>query len=489
MKMRIVLLLLASIAAPLQAQDVWQYSYDGAGNITRAGTDEYRYDHAGRLTSSNQQQFAYDLHGNLTRITTGTQTAGFALDGSTNQLDGTCPDGTDLCYRAIYDPAGNVVGRAAAGEFQWDPLGVLKERHSDRDERFLYDANDERIATIQPTFTRYTLRAADHKVVRELTDAGGIWSLTRDYVHRGGTLVASYSGTSATPNRHYHVDHLGSTRLVTDANGFRVSATTYLPFGREAEGSEASAERMKFTGHERDATGNSPGLDLDYMHVRYYDPTAGRFLSVDPGADWDPAKPQSWNLYAYVRNDPVNRTDPTGANSYMVSRPLYVTIKFPLAGALGARVLLGDHMFLASHARYPGDPKAHLHSFGETTQLKAGRVDTTTTGSRSEDTAMVDSGYWRSLAQPSTSDAQVAQIPASDGRVEGVANAVVEDRPYVADNVGRGDAFNSNTIVQAVANTAAGQPVPPPGPYKKIGAEHADQVRFDAEEMKRVPPR
>jgi RHS repeat-associated protein len=321
MTMRTIILIALLAAVPLRAEDAWQYAYDGAGNITRIGPENYRYDHAGRLTSSNQQQFAYDLHGNLTRITTGTQTAGFAVETSSNQLDGTCPPGTDLCYRAIYDAAGNVIGRAAAGEFQWDALGVLKERHSDRDERFLYDANDERIATIQPTFTRYTLRAADHKVVRELTDAGGTWSLTRDYVHRGGTLVASFSGTSTTPARHYHVDHLASTRLVTDANGFRVSATTYLPFGREAEGSEASAERMKFTGHERDATGNSPGLDLDYMHARYYDPTAGRFLSVDPkGTYTAPPTPQRWNRYAYASNNPVARFDPDG------KRDVYVAI-------------------------------------------------------------------------------------------------------------------------------------------------------------------
>ncbi len=38
----------------------------------------------------------------------------------------------------------------------------------------------------------------------------------------------------------------------------------------------------------------------------------GRFLSVDPGKDWDPHKPQSWNMYAYVRNNPINSVDPTG---------------------------------------------------------------------------------------------------------------------------------------------------------------------------------
>jgi RHS repeat-associated protein len=50
----------------------------------------------------------------------------------------------------------------------------------------------------------------------------------------------------------------------------------------------------------------------DYMHARYYNPNFGRFLSVDPGKDWDPKAPQSWNSYAYVRNNPVIGVDPTG---------------------------------------------------------------------------------------------------------------------------------------------------------------------------------
>jgi hypothetical protein len=39
----------------------------------------------------------------------------------------------------------------------------------------------------------------------------------------------------------------------------------------------------------------------------------GRFLSPDePFADFDPDNPQSWNLYGYVRNNPLSNTDPDG---------------------------------------------------------------------------------------------------------------------------------------------------------------------------------
>jgi RHS repeat-associated protein len=53
------------------------------------------------------------------------------------------------------------------------------------------------------------------------------------------------------------------------------------------------------------------GTGYDYMHYRFYGSSMGRFLRPDniPGALTDP---QSWNLYAYVRNNPANATDPTG---------------------------------------------------------------------------------------------------------------------------------------------------------------------------------
>lgn len=49
----------------------------------------------------------------------------------------------------------------------------------------------------------------------------------------------------------------------------------------------------------------------DSMHARYYNPNVARFLSVDP-VRGRAKTPQSFNLYAYVGNNPVNRVDPRG---------------------------------------------------------------------------------------------------------------------------------------------------------------------------------
>jgi RHS repeat-associated protein len=67
---------------------------------------------------------------------------------------------------------------------------------------------------------------------------------------------------------------------------------------------------QKFTGKERDSESG-----LDYFGARYYGSALGRWTSPDkPLQDQEPENPQSWNLYAYGRNNPLNGTDPTGEN-------------------------------------------------------------------------------------------------------------------------------------------------------------------------------
>jgi len=74
---------------------------------------------------------------------------------------------------------------------------------------------------------------------------------------------------------------------------------------------------MHFAGHWRDFLGalNVDNTEyLDDMHARHYDPNLGRFLSVDPVVDFkrNMSNPQGWNRYAYVMNNPLRWTDPTG---------------------------------------------------------------------------------------------------------------------------------------------------------------------------------
>jgi len=117
-------------------------------------------------------------------------------------------------------------------------------------------------------------------------------------------------GTPGNPPFHYtyyHLDHLGSPRILTNKDGVKVQGQHFLPFGQEMP-IEAGVNSRKFTGHERD-----PETGLDYMMARYYQANLGRFMAVDPsGRSIVRENPQSWNRYSYSLNNPLRYTDPDG---------------------------------------------------------------------------------------------------------------------------------------------------------------------------------
>jgi len=61
-----------------------------------------------------------------------------------------------------------------------------------------------------------------------------------------------------------------------------------------------------YTGHE-----HLDELGLINMNARIYDPLLGRFLSPDPEVT-DEERMQNYNRYAYVMNNPLSYTDPSG---------------------------------------------------------------------------------------------------------------------------------------------------------------------------------
>lgn len=135
-----------------------------------------------------------------------------------------------------------------------------------------------------------------------------------------GRVVAEYSNQVQQNGTSYLTqDHLGSTRAVTDKDGAIRSRHDYFPFGEEVGAGAAGRTpaqgysggdnvRQKFTGYEQDAE-----TGLDYAQARYFSPNQGRFSSVDPSLESaEPERPQTWNRYTYVLNNPLKFVDPNG---------------------------------------------------------------------------------------------------------------------------------------------------------------------------------
>jgi RHS repeat-associated protein len=104
---------------------------------------------------------------------------------------------------------------------------------------------------------------------------------------------------------YYHSDHLGSSNVISDANGSKLASYEYQPYGKISQQTGQNTTNYKFTGKELDTTG------LYYYGARYYDPEIGRFITADPTIQ-HPNDPQDFNRYAYCRNNPINYVDPTG---------------------------------------------------------------------------------------------------------------------------------------------------------------------------------
>jgi len=121
------------------------------------------------------------------------------------------------------------------------------------------------------------------------------------YIYGPGGKIAKKIGENIVD---YHTDHLGSTRLQTDAAGNPVTAVEYYPFGI-IDQFTGEDERYLFTGQEKDLTG------LYYYKARYYDPEIGRFLTRDKWSG-DRKRPQTMNGYVYCLNNPLKYEDPSG---------------------------------------------------------------------------------------------------------------------------------------------------------------------------------
>jgi RHS repeat-associated protein len=130
-------------------------------------------------------------------------------------------------------------------------------------------------------------------------------------------------------------DHLGSSSVTTDANGLNTVTALYKAFGETRYSSGNLGTDYKFTGQREEAA-----LGIYFFNARWMDPSLGRFTSPDTIVPTGTQGTQAWDRYAFVNNNPVRYTDPTGHflgpwNTFTFSIPVF-TVGLGIPGLGGS---------------------------------------------------------------------------------------------------------------------------------------------------------
>lgn len=325
--------------------DTGFFSYDGSGNVVSMGTaDTFGYDGVSRLTSATlgggAQTYTYDVYGNLlTR--TGPNPISLTVDATTNHV-------SSVGYS--YDPRGNLTSPSPGETITYDALSQATTANVGGVVwTYYYSGAGERVVKNSSAGgNTFTFRDPGNRVT---TEYAGATTVSSDNVFLGNLLVGSYanigvSGNGAFPWVYYSSDHLGTPRLLTDNMGTTVETRRTWPFGEDVTPPPPiTAERLRFATMERDPEGQRY-----YDHARSHSFGLARFMSPDKlgGKITDP---QSWNRYAYARNNPLKYVDPDGRS--------------PLAAALAG---------LGSTVMVPAPPPVLLGLAGVTGLYFGGRA-------------------------------------------------------------------------------------------------------------------
>jgi RHS repeat-associated protein len=269
----------------LNGQAATTLTHDAADELTTAtnavGTTTYTNDQNGNRTkmvdaAGNTTKYTYDQANRLTSFNGPTasaaNTAGAPVVASTYSYNG---DGLRVGKGVT------VNGIGVSLPFTWDLAASTPLLLSDGTNEFVYGCGDQPIEQV------------------------------------------SLAGTATW----LHTDRQGSVRALSNSAGTVTATTTYDPYGRTISATGVATSPLGYDGQYTDSESG-----LVYLRARYYEPSTGQFLTVDP------LNALTRQPYAYGASDPLNRWDPTGlcnANPFSASFWTQGNCISDAAGAVG----------------------------------------------------------------------------------------------------------------------------------------------------------
>jgi len=251
------------------------YSYDNVGNMTyNSDIGSYTYTKAHQVQSAGNRAYTYDANGNMRTVT---EVNSFTSVGS--------------------EPEAMSQGDSRRSTSKIIEYTVSNKPSKLGDVEFFYNPNDDRYKKTEGNKTTHYIGKTYEKEISSNTH--------RYFIYANGKVVAIYDSTYKSIYLHY--DALNSVDTITDTQGTVVQRKAYTAYGKEITTDDFFPYSTKrgYTGHEH--------IDdsLIHMNGRVYDSAIGRFISADPNI-FHPFDPQDFNRYAYVRNNPLKYTDPSG---------------------------------------------------------------------------------------------------------------------------------------------------------------------------------
>ena len=234
----------------------------------RSVTTTYGFNALDQLTNAGAIQYHYDARGNLHDITNGSNITNYTYDAA-DRLTNVIAPGVSASY--TYDADGRRIKQtagAAISNYLWDEASTYGD------------------------------------VVLETNGSG---ATVASYV-LGGTGLLSQTRSGST--NYYLQDGQGSTRALTNSSGVITDTYSYTAFGELFNQTGSTANSYLYTGQQFDSL-----TGLYDLRARYYSPYLNQFIQPDTIVP-DPYIPADWNKYTYVRDNPINYTDPSGHTPY-----------------------------------------------------------------------------------------------------------------------------------------------------------------------------